>query len=210
MCCSSYILDYLQKQGFHTTAAAFLQDAPDTNVRRPATADRASQKGKGRAFPEDELKPNASDLEANSPLPPRGVSGDDGNSPGGLAVGADSIASTNSSLSNYGFGAAQSNGTSPPQSSPESAHIALQPRALVQIETREGFLFEWWAVFWDVFRARTNKGGSPSARTFVEVSNATIDGITQRRKQISFDDVGPVVRFPSAASLELTICVCSR
>ncbi|KAL8279310.1 hypothetical protein RQP46_008347 [Phenoliferia psychrophenolica] len=183
----SYILDYLQKQGFHATAAAFLQDAPDTNVRRPTTADRASHKGKGRAFPDDELKANSSDFETNSPLPPRGASGDDLNSPGGIAVGADSIASTNSSLSNYGFGAAQSNGTSPPQSSPESAHIALQPRALVQIETREGFLYEWWAVFWDVFRARSNKGGTPSARNFVEVSNATIDGMAQRRNQISYE-----------------------
>ena len=196
---SSYILDYLQKQGFHATAAAFLQDAPDTNVKRPTTADRAaSHKGKGRAFPDDELKPSLSDYEHNSPHPPRGTSGDDLNSPAGTAgVGPDSIASTNSSLSNFGF-AAQSNGTSPPQSSPESAHLALLPRASVQIETREGFLFEWWAVFWDVFRARSGKGGTPSARTFVDVSNATIDAIAQRRKQISFDDVRSMshLRFP--------------
>ncbi|KAK4705776.1 hypothetical protein P7C70_g439, partial [Phenoliferia sp. Uapishka_3] len=183
----SYILDYLQKQGFHSTAAAFLQDAPDTNVQRTTPLDRATNKGKGRSFNEDDQKASSSDFESNSPAPPRGSSGDDLNSPSG-PLGAESTASTNSSLSNFGFGAPQSNGTSPPQSSPESGHLALQPRALVQIETREGFLYEWWAVFWDVFRARSGKGGTPPARAFVDVSNATLDAITQRRKQISFDD----------------------
>ncbi|KAG0675640.1 Transcriptional activator flo8 [Kluyveromyces marxianus] len=33
----------------------------------------------------------------------------------------------------------------------------------------EGFLYEWWQIFWDVFNARTHRGGSEVARTYFEM-----------------------------------------
>lgn len=182
----------MQKQGFHATASAFLLDAPDTNVRRPATAEPSSNKGKGRATYADDDKPS-SDHDNTSPIPPRG---DDANSPsGGAPANADSIGSTDSSLSNFGFGAAPSNGTSPSQSSPESVHVTLQqPQALIHIETPQGFLFEWWTVFWDVFRAKSGKGGSYSAKSFIEVSNSTYETMVQRRRTFCFEEVGLLSR----------------
>jgi hypothetical protein len=38
----------------------------------------------------------------------------------------------------------------------------------VLINAPEGFLFEWWAVFWDIYNARNNKPSSSDARTYVE------------------------------------------
>lgn len=33
----------------------------------------------------------------------------------------------------------------------------------------EGFLYEWWQIFWDVFNARTQRGGSETARRYFEM-----------------------------------------
>lgn len=37
------------------------------------------------------------------------------------------------------------------------------------IDAPQGFLYEWWAVFWDVLSARTRKPASDHARLYVEV-----------------------------------------
>ena len=40
----------------------------------------------------------------------------------------------------------------------------------IPINAPEGFLYEWWTVFWDVFSARTGgKEGSKDALTYIEV-----------------------------------------
>lgn len=36
-------------------------------------------------------------------------------------------------------------------------------------------LSRWWSVFWDVFRAKAGKGGTISARAFVEASTQAVD-----------------------------------
>ncbi|KAK9674606.1 hypothetical protein K7432_017121, partial [Basidiobolus ranarum] len=41
----------------------------------------------------------------------------------------------------------------------------------VPIDSPNGFLYEWWVVFWDIFSARTNKTGSKDAQSFVEAQN---------------------------------------
>ncbi|ORX87266.1 hypothetical protein K493DRAFT_319695 [Basidiobolus meristosporus CBS 931.73] len=41
----------------------------------------------------------------------------------------------------------------------------------VPIDSPNGFLYEWWAVFWDIFSAKTNKSGSKDAQAFVEAQN---------------------------------------
>lgn len=40
---------------------------------------------------------------------------------------------------------------------------------IVPIDAPEGFLYEWWTVFWDVFSAKANKSGSREAVTYVDV-----------------------------------------
>ena len=52
---------------------------------------------------------------------------------------------------------------------PSSGDSTL-PEPDVQITAPKGFLFEWWSVFWDIFRARGEKGGSPAAKAYYQVA----------------------------------------
>ena len=48
------------------------------------------------------------------------------------------------------------------------------PEPDVQITAPKGFLFEWWSVFWDIFRARGEKGGSPAAKAYYQVAQTPV------------------------------------
>lgn len=41
----------------------------------------------------------------------------------------------------------------------------LQP-AVIPVDTPGGFLLEWWTVFWDIFNAKSGKGGSDAATAY--------------------------------------------
>ncbi|BFZ60672.1 Transcriptional activator flo8 [Saitoella coloradoensis] len=45
-------------------------------------------------------------------------------------------------------------------------HEDLLPAA-VPIDAPDGFLLEWWTIFWDIFTARSGKGGSVSASAYI-------------------------------------------
>ena len=50
------------------------------------------------------------------------------------------------------------------------AHDAkLAPDFYVPIDAPEGFLFEWWTVFWDIFDANHSKNGSKQATIYLDV-----------------------------------------
>ena len=57
----------------------------------------------------------------------------------------------------------------------ESSQLAL-PQPDISIVAPQGFLYEWWTVFWDVFRARGDKGGSPAARAFAQADTYGLVG----------------------------------
>jgi len=40
----------------------------------------------------------------------------------------------------------------------------------VPIDAPEGFLYEWWAVFWDIFEENHSKSGSQEAKAYLDVS----------------------------------------
>ena len=61
-----------------------------------------------------------------------------------------------------------------PQQLPSHDPEAALPRPDISIVAPQGFLYEWWTVFWDVFRARGDKGGSPAARAFIQASSRGI------------------------------------
>eukprot|EP01124_Arcella_intermedia_P010989 TRINITY_DN17490_c0_g1_i1.p1 TRINITY_DN17490_c0_g1~~TRINITY_DN17490_c0_g1_i1.p1 ORF type:complete len:673 (-),score=107.64 TRINITY_DN17490_c0_g1_i1:1155-3173(-) len=47
----------------------------------------------------------------------------------------------------------------------EEAQVPTEP---VLINAPEGFVLEWWTVFWDIFSARTKKPASDNAKAYVE------------------------------------------
>ena len=49
---------------------------------------------------------------------------------------------------------------------PVIANLATEAESLAR---------RWWSVFWDVFRAKAGKGGTISARAFVEASTQAVD-----------------------------------
>lgn len=155
--CSSYILDYFRKQGFHSAAQALLQDAPATTQ---------SAKGKGRSV----VDQSEEGLFSNGTF--AGDSPRNSSRPDGIRTG-DSIGSSNgSTTSHFGFNTS-SDSTSSPGFSPR-LDVRTLPNASVSVETHQGLLLDWWAVFWDGFRARGGNGGNV-ASAFVEGANASIE-----------------------------------
>ncbi|BGP29611.1 hypothetical protein JCM10296v2_001350 [Rhodotorula toruloides] len=221
----AYLLDYLQKAGFLSTAAALLSDSPSIPTHSPSS-------GRSYALPRPRLRQAASgnsslfftSPSALSPLPlvpppSQPIS------PRKDAFGADvgptnadtveSTASTASTATHFGFeglgrgatddedGApspakdgsgpgspskrtsqANSRNISGSSTSGEPSSLRI-PAAKVQIETAQGFLYEWWNVFWDVFRAKASAAGRnanpAAARSFVQASSAAVDVAMQRQ-----------------------------
>lgn len=154
---NSYILDYFRKQGFHSAAQALLQDAPATTQ---------SAKGKGRSV----VDQSEEGLFSNGTF--AGDSPRNSSRPDGIRTG-DSIGSSNgSTTSHFGFNTS-SDSTSSPGFSPR-LDVRTLPNASVSVETHQGLLLDWWAVFWDGFRARGGNGGNV-ASAFVEGANASIE-----------------------------------
>ncbi|KAH3688672.1 hypothetical protein WICPIJ_000363 [Wickerhamomyces pijperi] len=42
----------------------------------------------------------------------------------------------------------------------------------ISLDAPQGFLYEWWQIFWDVFNARTHRGGSENAQHYYQLQLA--------------------------------------
>ncbi|GAA5929200.1 hypothetical protein JCM3775_006763 [Rhodotorula graminis] len=90
-----------------------------------------------------------------------------------------------------------------PHSQPD--RVRRIPAAQVQIDAPTGFLFEWWSVFWDVFRAQAaaRRPGAvdngANARSFCQASSAAVDAAMLRRS--SALRPGPTLGAPGAAAV---------
>ncbi|CAH7666944.1 expressed protein [Phakopsora pachyrhizi] len=110
-----------------------------------------------------------------------------------------------------GAGGTEASGTSggSPRSSPgDCNHLSLDslPKPKLAMDTDQGFLFEWWTIFWDVFRAKTGRGSAPAqpaqlyAQTVAAASigmSADGGGITKSRR----DALG-ILALPSPLDLQ--------
>jgi hypothetical protein len=72
------------------------------------------------------------------------------------------------------------------QAASELEREAKLPAGVPIVETPQGFLYEWWAVFWDVFNARISKQSTVSARKYVEVRWDKQEEFEDRRIHNSF------------------------
>ncbi|BGP05567.1 hypothetical protein OF846_000693 [Rhodotorula toruloides] len=221
----AYLLDYLQKAGFLSTAAALLSDSPSIPTHSPSS-------GRSYVLPRPRLRQATSgnsslfftSPSALSPLP-LGPPPSQPISPRKDTFGADagptnadtveSTASTASTATHFGFDGSGRGATDDEDGAPSPAkdasgpgspskrtsqansrnisgsstggeYSALRiPAAKVQIETDQGFLYEWWNVFWDVFRAKASAAGRnanpAAARSFVQASSAAVDVAMQRQ-----------------------------
>jgi hypothetical protein len=54
----------------------------------------------------------------------------------------------------------------------------------VPIDARQGLLYEWWTVFWELFTAKNNDGGKPDARVYVDVSFEILAGVLRVERRM--------------------------
>ncbi|CDK24644.1 unnamed protein product [Kuraishia capsulata CBS 1993] len=48
--------------------------------------------------------------------------------------------------------------------------ISEVPPLMMSMDAPQGFLYEWWQIFWDVFNARTHRGGSANAHQYFQLN----------------------------------------
>ncbi|OWM65993.1 hypothetical protein CDL15_Pgr015418 [Punica granatum] len=65
------------------------------------------------------------------------------------------------------------------------------PRDPVAIDTRGGFLMEWWSVFWDVFVARTNEKHHEFAASPIQVHFTTFPRVLSPQKSSQHQSLAP-------------------
>ncbi|GAV28479.1 hypothetical protein PMKS-001950 [Pichia membranifaciens] len=48
---------------------------------------------------------------------------------------------------------------------------ASLPKSKMTMDTPQGFIYEWWQIFWDIFNARTNRGSSQNSSQYYHFIN---------------------------------------
>lgn len=64
----------------------------------------------------------------------------------------------------------------------------LLPKSKMTMNTPEGFIYEWWHIFWDIFNARTDRGSSQNASNYYNLISTKDkhDSLMQMNLQSSF------------------------
>ncbi|GAA5832802.1 hypothetical protein JCM3766R1_007048 [Sporobolomyces carnicolor] len=214
----TYVLDYLQRAGFLSTAAAFLAENPpvfthplDSGRTYPTTSARTRPSAHSSSTftqsPTSASQSHASKTNKSPRSMPlfRSESGSSPISPSQQDASnhstIESTTSTSTSTSHFGFDRSKSNGTDEEAPSPgddkrrhgESGR-SLMPAADVEHELEaNGFLYEWFHVFHDVHSAKLRTGGSAQARALL-ATNAAAPTIGKRLRPLPTGR--PVVVYP--------------
>ncbi|GAA5966004.1 hypothetical protein JCM3765_006535, partial [Sporobolomyces pararoseus] len=202
----TYVLDYLQKAGFHTTAAAFLSESPgvfthplSTSRSYPSKSMSKSQNAASSSLSTSPTSASHSQTRNSPSSMPlfRAESNSSPASPSQHDVSNHSTiesTSSTSTTSHFGFDQTKSDqGMDDELLSPgeDKKHISdrmngdrgLIPAADVEHEVESGFLYEWFHVFYDVHSARLKTGGSAQARSLL-ANNAAAPSIGKRLRPI--------------------------
>ncbi|WAQ84800.1 hypothetical protein PtA15_5A373 [Puccinia triticina] len=194
---NTYLYDYLLKQGLFEVARTFVASGVDLDLidgreglsacqpgskPTPSSNNATSHKrrrseGSINAFnasPQAGSNVLSTQDGANSAIPKGGNAANSNRSsnetPGSQGPSSDPL--TNSSGPNAPNGTSTSPNTSAsPRSSPLDYHTLREnlPKPKLAMDTDQGFLFEWWSIFWDVFRAKTGRAPAQSKTAQVYV-----------------------------------------
>ncbi|KAK9762690.1 hypothetical protein K7432_011336, partial [Basidiobolus ranarum] len=154
---NKYIYDYMIKRKFKGAALAFLNEA---NLQSESQLQTHNHQRQPTASP----KPNDS---GSSPVIKKEQSN-------GTTINFESNPSRNIKAGTPVNGVSNNRRTTPgPGSDYESSQdVSLLPHIQVPIDAPDGFLFEWWSVFWDIFSARSNQpGSSREALSYIDMVN---------------------------------------
>lgn len=149
---NAYIYDYLLKNDLVRSASAFLSES-DCPVSHSTTQgnspSRRSNKGNEDTFATNGLNEADQSLDVSIPTLENTKSEQNWNRKGheeeGLKEGSDEK----------------------PPNAPSSRSSQDLPSSSVPIDAPSGFLYEWWSIFWDIYSARSGKGGSGQASAYI-------------------------------------------
>ncbi|KAG4302038.1 hypothetical protein PCANB_001919 [Pneumocystis canis] len=143
---NSYIYDYMLKNAWISAARAFIEVA------------EVPLSGEYRSVNKEELR----QLD--------GMDGMSGNDKDCCSTGNETKIDT---TTHVGSGVHNTLSVVKPESSihnsesdTNSAYSGLLQPAVIPVDTPGGFLLEWWTVFWDIFNAKSGKGGSDAATAY--------------------------------------------
>lgn len=75
----------------------------------------------------------------------------------------------------------------------QETHLAegeLAKDLKVPIDAKQGLLYEWWTVFWELFTARNKGEGKPDARAYVDVSfRLTISSVASAKVRLQREGI---------------------
>ncbi|KAI9501115.1 hypothetical protein BX070DRAFT_237152 [Coemansia spiralis] len=149
---NAYVFDFLKKKGFLQTALLFADECKDLPLAETTSDDPLVSMPSSLAPKNDTLldPPVSAVLAAksNSAKP-----GDKSNSVGSDSKGSLSPAST--LPSNTAAKAEKAGDARSLTASPQTQHRV--PSVNIPINTPNGFLVEWWSIFWDVFAATSER-----------------------------------------------------
>ncbi|KAK9762261.1 hypothetical protein K7432_012182, partial [Basidiobolus ranarum] len=181
---NKYIYDYMVKKKFKGAALAFLSEAhlqtdsqTHSHHRQPTASPKLTEPGSSPVIKKEQPNSNAINFNNNpsrnikSATPVNGIPHNRRTTPG-LGPECDSSQDTSS-----------------------------LPHIQVPIDAPDGFLFEWWSVFWDIFSARSNQpGSSREALAYIDIANQMKQ--TSQMANRSNNDIQPSSNpNPSAASI---------
>ncbi|EMR09904.1 hypothetical protein PNEG_01664 [Pneumocystis murina B123] len=133
---NSYIYDYMLKNAWSTAARAFMEVA-----EVPLSSENRS------GNKEERIQLDMMD-------------GLRGNDKEGCLGGGDSKGD------NFALSSVKQEPAHSGESETGGAYSGLLQPAVIPVDTPGGFLLEWWTVFWDIFNAKSGKGGSDAATAY--------------------------------------------
>ncbi|KTW26016.1 hypothetical protein T552_03286 [Pneumocystis carinii B80] len=136
---NSYIYDYMLKNAWSTAARAFMEVA------------EVPLSGENRAGNKEERI----QLDMMEGVRENNKEGSLGGNGGGECKGE-----------NSGHPLVKQETTHSGESETGGGYSGLLQPAVIPVDTPGGFLLEWWTVFWDIFNAKSGKGGSEAATAY--------------------------------------------
>ncbi|ODQ66388.1 hypothetical protein NADFUDRAFT_50307, partial [Nadsonia fulvescens var. elongata DSM 6958] len=192
---NAYIYDYLLKHDFLDTASTFGREAQvaydttnDNNgssakydpsltnlspaVHKDPNQSQQSAKSSYNASPDSKLNSDNIDVKPNNSKFKNGNNINANNSEGSVSNNSVNVTHTHPDTKNY----REPSQNSPPHDSVKPK-IQNMPKPNIPIDAPQGFLFEWWALFWDMYSARASTGGGTAA------AQQYVQGISRFRQE---------------------------
>ncbi|KAK9316931.1 hypothetical protein V1522DRAFT_243481 [Lipomyces starkeyi] len=167
---NAYIYDYLMKHNLHQSARVFGQEA-DVKVHTVMKGATIGQPAATRFMGQNQRRDiDSSEIMGDVKFEKSRANGDTSNpNANNIGAGKNGANDHDSKPPNANNTLSTANNGSGPDdpASGASGNSNTLSKSVGIIDAPEGFLFEWWLIFWDLLFARSNKPASIPAQQFI-------------------------------------------